>query len=244
MVSTTVGDAALRALLTEVAAQAAACMRTERGLLVVHTIPEDALLRVGGEVVGLAGREVELPPGRHLVTLEMDGHISMQIGVNVITNETSEVGPVALREGSPSSATAVASGGGSSGPHDGLGLGIESDLEPFGSQLSWYEWTLWSVGAVGTAVGFGYLVYAGNRDDDLRDLRNDGAVIDDPAHEQGVIDRVRRAGGVTLGLGLVALGTATYFYLREDLDDEGTSPIRADVSVDPGRVRVDFGWQF
>jgi hypothetical protein len=209
-------DPELRPRLTEAydnAIQCATRVRTAR--LRVEANPAHAEVFVDGVLAGLAGAELEVPLGEREVLVRAEGFVSESRRVSAAREgELVTVGPLALM----------------------LEQSVEPDRRP-----TWYEWTLWTAGAVGLGVGLYYFFEAADRQDTL-DNPPAGFRVADEAREEGIVDDLRLvsflAGGV--GLACVLAGTISYATRDKELDRPARPPGgEARVGLGLGRVVVD-----
>lgn len=192
LLDSAVSDPELRPHLTEAYEEAVACMaRPRTATLTVECEPSPAQVLVDGVLVGLADAALEVELGTHTVTLQADGYESAAFDITAETEgQEIELGPVTL-------------------------VPIPPVSSPEGKLPTWYEWTLWGVGAAGLTTGVILYVDARNQEDVLEDP-GPGMIVSDPDREREEIDAQDRFAYVVGGLGGASAIAGTVLYLLRD----------------------------
>lgn len=180
-------DEELRPRLTEAYENAIDCINRPRmALLTVDASPAESEVFLDGVLLGLAGGEFEVALGEHTVTVRADGFISEERAI------------LAEQEGQRIALANV--------------VLIEAPRPS--NAPTWYEWTLWGVGATSLGVGVGYLLLAADREDQL-DNPPAGQRVPNDEEERGTVDDLRLVGYAGIGVGLAAAAVGTISYLLD-----------------------------
>ena len=199
-----VEDSELRPLLRAAYDDALTCLnRVDTATLVVSAEPANADVVVDGVFLGLASTTHQVALGGHRLTIRADGYHDHEIEFEADTAGAEiAVGPIAL-----------------------LRL---PEVAASGKSPTWYEWTLWGVGAGGITAGIILYFSARDHEDALNGLTGEVAV--DPEGEQDIIDTRDQWALISGSVGIAAAITATISFIVRD--SPGESDADSDLALD------------
>ena len=196
-----------------------------------NDVAEARVLLDGAPVLdALEGRPVPVDPGEHVVRYEAPGTVPVEQHIVVLVGEKNRALTASL---SPISAPAPAL------PTPGRSVEVPADSGPSQASVPAAAWVFAGIGGVaaGSLTVFGLEAIHGS---------NQLRATCEPHCHPSQVDPIRTqaiAADVSLGVGLVSLGIATWLFLNRGTPQGKTTALRAGIEVLPGGAMATLGAQ-